>query len=185
MASFSRRLTFQRPSRIISQSFAVFRQASTMAPKVCHRLSLLQTQDQALTFLQLNDPSLLKQNVCYVNGEWVAASSGKTFKVTGKKNPPAQHNLHQPAQSSNLYYNKFNHPCTYRPSDRSRDWHMPRIHRQRHRFRHRRSSSIPHNIPHHNRPRTSPPPPSLVRTTPQQCRRYRDSDRLGEWQAFG
>ncbi|KAI5467338.1 Aldehyde/histidinol dehydrogenase [Mariannaea sp. PMI_226] len=30
---------------------------------------------------RLNDPSLLKQNVCYVNGQWVAAKSGKTFKV--------------------------------------------------------------------------------------------------------
>ncbi|KAG9255978.1 succinate-semialdehyde dehydrogenase NADP+ [Emericellopsis atlantica] len=30
---------------------------------------------------QLKDPSLFKQNVCYVNGEWVAAKSGKTFKV--------------------------------------------------------------------------------------------------------
>lgn len=37
---------------------------------------------------QLKDPSLLKQNVCYVNGEWVSAKSGKTFEVhdpsTGK-----------------------------------------------------------------------------------------------------
>ncbi|KAH7001580.1 Aldehyde/histidinol dehydrogenase [Ilyonectria destructans] len=31
---------------------------------------------------KLKDPSLLKQNVCYVNGEWVPAKSGKTFKVT-------------------------------------------------------------------------------------------------------
>ncbi|KAI9743588.1 MAG: succinate semialdehyde dehydrogenase NADP+ linked [Claussenomyces sp. TS43310] len=31
---------------------------------------------------QLRDPSLLKTNVCYVNGEWVKARSGKTFEVT-------------------------------------------------------------------------------------------------------
>ncbi|KAH6990819.1 Aldehyde/histidinol dehydrogenase [Ilyonectria sp. MPI-CAGE-AT-0026] len=31
---------------------------------------------------KLKDPSLLKQNVCYVNGEWVPAKSGKTFEVT-------------------------------------------------------------------------------------------------------
>ncbi|KAF4125114.1 succinate-semialdehyde dehydrogenase / glutarate-semialdehyde dehydrogenase [Geosmithia morbida] len=31
---------------------------------------------------QLKDPSLLKQNVCFVNGEWKAAKSGKTFEVT-------------------------------------------------------------------------------------------------------
>lgn len=30
--------------------------------------------------LQLNDPSLLKES-CYVNGQWVAAKSGKTFSV--------------------------------------------------------------------------------------------------------
>ncbi|TFB06541.1 Glutarate-semialdehyde dehydrogenase DavD [Trichoderma ghanense] len=43
-------------------SSLLVRRASTMAPK-------------------LRDPSLLKQNVCYVNGEWVSAKSGKTFKV--------------------------------------------------------------------------------------------------------
>lgn len=32
---------------------------------------------------KLNDPSLLKLNVAYVNGEWVAAKSGKTFEVHG------------------------------------------------------------------------------------------------------
>ena len=31
----------------------------------------------------LNDPSLLKLNVAYVNGEWVVAKSGKTFEVHG------------------------------------------------------------------------------------------------------
>ncbi|EGR47308.1 uncharacterized protein TRIREDRAFT_22741 [Trichoderma reesei QM6a] len=43
-------------------SSLLVRKASTMAPK-------------------LRDPSLLKQNVCYVNGEWVSAKSGKTFRV--------------------------------------------------------------------------------------------------------
>lgn len=37
---------------------------------------------------KLKDPSLLKQDVCYVNGKWVKAASGKTFEVhdpsTGK-----------------------------------------------------------------------------------------------------
>jgi len=32
---------------------------------------------------KLNDPSLFKTNVAYVNGEWVKAKSGKTFEVTG------------------------------------------------------------------------------------------------------
>lgn len=32
---------------------------------------------------KLNDPTLLKFDVAYVNGEWVKAKSGKTFEVTG------------------------------------------------------------------------------------------------------
>ncbi|KAJ6782447.1 hypothetical protein PWT90_09445 [Aphanocladium album] len=44
-------------------SMTLARNASTMAPK-------------------LNDPSLLKQNVHYINGQWVPSISGKTFKVT-------------------------------------------------------------------------------------------------------
>ncbi|KAL7791339.1 succinic semialdehyde dehydrogenase [Trichoderma ceciliae] len=51
-------------------SSILVRRASTMAPK-------------------LRDPSLLKKDVCYVNGEWVAAKSGKTFKV----NDPATGDL--------------------------------------------------------------------------------------------
>jgi succinate-semialdehyde dehydrogenase / glutarate-semialdehyde dehydrogenase len=40
--------------------------------------------DGLLFFQQLKDPSLLKQGVCYVNGEWVKAKSGKTFEVHGR-----------------------------------------------------------------------------------------------------
>ena len=39
------------------------------------------------TVPKLKDPSLLKTNVAYVNGEWVAAQSGKTFEVTGNMTP--------------------------------------------------------------------------------------------------
>ncbi|KAK3693519.1 succinate-semialdehyde dehydrogenase NADP+ [Podospora appendiculata] len=46
--------------RIVGSSFS--RLASTMAP-------------------QLKDPSLFKKDVCYVNGEWITAKSGKTFQV--------------------------------------------------------------------------------------------------------
>ncbi|KAK4220070.1 Aldehyde/histidinol dehydrogenase [Rhypophila decipiens] len=61
------RSQFQRsnlPRIVQSQphSSSYWRFASTMAPK-------------------LKDPSLFKQDVCYVNGEWVQAKSGKTFKV--------------------------------------------------------------------------------------------------------
>ena len=37
---------------------------------------------------QLNDKSLFKQDVAYVNGEWIKAKSGKTFEVTGRLLPP-------------------------------------------------------------------------------------------------
>ncbi|KAH7320173.1 succinate-semialdehyde dehydrogenase NADP+ [Stachybotrys elegans] len=43
-------------------SLISLRRASTMAPK-------------------LRDPTLLKQGLCYINGEWTAAKSGKTFQV--------------------------------------------------------------------------------------------------------
>jgi len=33
---------------------------------------------------KLNDPSLLKTDVSYINGEWVKAGSGKTFEVHGE-----------------------------------------------------------------------------------------------------
>ncbi|KAL1839859.1 hypothetical protein VTJ49DRAFT_1045 [Mycothermus thermophilus] len=55
------RSQFQRsPHSLIT--IQTLRLSSTMAPK-------------------LRDPSLFKQNVCYVNGEWVTAASGKTFEV--------------------------------------------------------------------------------------------------------
>lgn len=38
--------------------------------------------------LQLNDPSLLHE-ASLLNGEWVQASSGKTFHVEGKSTAPA------------------------------------------------------------------------------------------------
>ncbi|KAK4247187.1 succinate-semialdehyde dehydrogenase [Corynascus novoguineensis] len=51
-----------RPSALPVIINPSLRLASTMAPK-------------------LRDPSLFKQDVCYVNGEWVKARSGKTFEV--------------------------------------------------------------------------------------------------------
>ncbi|GAP85334.1 putative succinate-semialdehyde dehydrogenase [Rosellinia necatrix] len=62
---FAIRSQFRKPSLPLVAS----RLASTISPK-------------------LNDPSLFKTDVCYVNGEWVKAASGKTFEVhdpaTGK-----------------------------------------------------------------------------------------------------
>ena len=59
-----------------------------MVPKVRNPLTFGHTvspiSSPELTHLQLKDPSLFKQNVCYVNGEWVTAASGKTFEVHGK-----------------------------------------------------------------------------------------------------
>ncbi len=67
------RTQFQRRTlpRIVPSSVSYLRLASTMAHK-------------------LKDPSLFKENVCYVNGEWIPAKSGKTFQVTGTVTPPRQ-----------------------------------------------------------------------------------------------
>ncbi|KAF7558970.1 hypothetical protein G7046_g5187 [Stylonectria norvegica] len=45
-------------------------------------ISLFLTRRASNLAPKLKDPSLLKQDVCYVNGEWIPAKSGKTFKVT-------------------------------------------------------------------------------------------------------
>ncbi|KAI0410182.1 Aldehyde/histidinol dehydrogenase [Xylaria palmicola] len=62
-------LAIRSQFRRASLPLVVARSASTIPPK-------------------LNDPSLFKTGVCYVNGEWVKAASGKTFEVhdpaTGK-----------------------------------------------------------------------------------------------------
>ena len=55
-------------------------QASTL-PTIRHASNMPHTVPK------LKDPSLLKTNVAYVNGEWVGAQSGKTFEVTGKSFP--------------------------------------------------------------------------------------------------
>lgn len=45
------------------------------------------------TVPKLNDPSLLKLDIAYVNGEWVKAASGKTFEVHGRNSeaPDSRH----------------------------------------------------------------------------------------------
>lgn len=35
------------------------------------------------TVPKLNDPTLFKTGVAYVNGEWIKAASGQTFEVHG------------------------------------------------------------------------------------------------------
>ncbi|KAI1424518.1 Aldehyde/histidinol dehydrogenase [Xylaria sp. FL1777] len=68
-ASSSARLAIKSRFQRTSLPLVASRLASTMSPK-------------------LNDSSLFKTDVCYVNGEWVKAASGKTFEVhdpaTGK-----------------------------------------------------------------------------------------------------
>ncbi|KAI0160626.1 Aldehyde/histidinol dehydrogenase [Xylariaceae sp. FL1272] len=61
-AVYSTRLAIRSQFQRSNLPIVVSRLASTMAPK-------------------LNDPSLFKTDVCYVNGEWVKASSGNTFEV--------------------------------------------------------------------------------------------------------
>lgn len=53
-------------------------QASTLP-----NISWKNTYAMAHNVPKLNDPTLLKTNVAYVNGEWVKAKSGKTFEVHG------------------------------------------------------------------------------------------------------
>ncbi|KAI9899204.1 hypothetical protein N3K66_005665 [Trichothecium roseum] len=50
-------------------------------PKYTPAISSIFTRRASTMAPQLKDPSLFKQNVCYVNGEWVPAKSGQTFKV--------------------------------------------------------------------------------------------------------
>jgi succinate-semialdehyde dehydrogenase/glutarate-semialdehyde dehydrogenase len=65
-ASASRTITRSRFQKVNLPSICI-RPASTMLHNVP----------------KLSDPSLLKTNVAYVNGEWVGAKSGKTFEVFG------------------------------------------------------------------------------------------------------
>ncbi|KAI8626782.1 Aldehyde/histidinol dehydrogenase [Xylariaceae sp. FL1651] len=69
-AVFSTRLAVRSRFQRTTLPLLVSRLASTMPPK-------------------LNDPSLFKTDVCYVNGEWVKAASGKNFEV----HDPATGNL--------------------------------------------------------------------------------------------
>ncbi|RCI13216.1 hypothetical protein L249_0289 [Ophiocordyceps polyrhachis-furcata BCC 54312] len=50
-------------------------------------LLVLARSASTMTAPKLNDPSLLKHDVCYVNGQWVPATSGKTFKVNDLVDP--------------------------------------------------------------------------------------------------
>lgn len=54
------------------------------------------------TVPKLKDPSLLKLNVAYVNGEWVKAKSGKTFEVTGMLDSIRELNWHATKTNSCL-----------------------------------------------------------------------------------
>lgn len=45
---------------------------------LCHGIEV-----NANGVIQFNDPSLLKEAVCYVDGEWKSAISGALFEVTG------------------------------------------------------------------------------------------------------
>lgn len=75
----------RRTVPFLSPSYA--RLASTQVPKVCEASSgrkcdiTVDANNPALLSLQLKDPSLFKQNVCYVNGAFVPAKSGATFAV--------------------------------------------------------------------------------------------------------
>ncbi|TVY35787.1 Succinate-semialdehyde dehydrogenase [NADP(+)] [Lachnellula subtilissima] len=67
---------FKTTSRILPRR-APF-QPSTLPTRITRAAS---TMTLSHNVPKLNDPSLLKLNVAYVNGEWVKAKSGKTFEV--------------------------------------------------------------------------------------------------------
>lgn len=71
----------------------IFRSATSTSRTICRssfqsstlpNLYLRQASTMQHNVPKLNDPSLFKTNVAYVNGEWVKAKSGKTFQVSGK-----------------------------------------------------------------------------------------------------
>ena len=64
---------------------------------------------------QLNDKSLFKQDVAYVNGEWIKAKLGKTFEVTGRPRYP-------PHPTSSIADS-----LPFRPFNRQDNRHLPRI----------------------------------------------------------
>ncbi|KAG5938511.1 hypothetical protein E4U59_003755 [Claviceps monticola] len=57
------------------------RLAAPTSKRVSPTISLILSRRASTMPPQLKDPSLLKQNVAYINGEWKAARSSKTFKV--------------------------------------------------------------------------------------------------------
>ncbi|KAJ2905718.1 Glutarate-semialdehyde dehydrogenase DavD [Zalerion maritima] len=78
------RSSFLKPSLFLS----VRRSVASMVPNVsqlpppAYEILLYgRTHTDGISSTQLKDPSLLKQNVCYVDGQWVPAKSGKTFEV--------------------------------------------------------------------------------------------------------
>ncbi|KAL5606047.1 hypothetical protein BROUX41_006179 [Berkeleyomyces rouxiae] len=59
----------------------LLRQVNAAVPRV--GLTVLQRQGSTLA-PKLGDPLIFKQHVCHVNGQWIPATSGNTFEVTGR-----------------------------------------------------------------------------------------------------
>lgn len=101
MASFLRTTTSRTVLRSSFQKYTLparyLRPASTMSHSVP----------------KLKDPSLLKLDVAYVNGEWVKAKSGKTFEVTGmavvenRRKDTDSYQTHPQARSLELFQNSM------------------------------------------------------------------------------
>ena len=103
-----------------------------------------------LTRTQLRDPSLFKQDVCYVNGEWVKARSGKTFEVHGKPLPRVPNGCSLAHARS-------------RPSHGPAHRYLPRIRRPRHREGRRGRRGRLRRVPPQDGARALKVAPAMVR----------------------
>ena len=92
---------------------------------------------------KLNDPSLLKLDVAYVNGEWVKAKSGQTFEVHGKRKSISRSSK---KSVTNMSFSMN------RSRNRKVDWHSPRVRCRRRSARHRRGSCRVPSLQEQDRP---------------------------------
>ena len=151
--------------KIIARTYVMPNQS---IPPVCQLFNRLPSS--ADEFYKLKDSSLFKQNVAYVNGEWIKAKSGKTFEVHGLF----------------THHQLLCQPLTGMP--RPFDWqinrYMPRIRQSRYRQCHRnRCCRLPLLPPDHSPPKSTHAP-QMVSIDDGQPRRHCKTDHMGERKAI-
>lgn len=130
------------------------------------------------TVPKLNDPSLLRKDVAYINGEWVAAKSGKTFEVNGTSTARFRPLYSQP--SGKPHFNGYSTDMKLRPNGRKAHRHSPRNGQSRHQTRNLRRSSGIQNLQNPNRPLPLQAAPQMVRPDDRKPSRPRNHHNLGE-----